>query len=128
MNQGYRRQVLDCAGRAQRRRRFQTRTQRGVAPAGAGLPPQSKNVLQFMVPARVQRAFKVEGRSFLGTDIVAHVFQRAGSGDFESPKTAGWKARPTRSPERLRYRTIVEVAAGLYQRSSAGKYSRISSS
>jgi hypothetical protein len=43
MNQGYCRQVLECAGRAQRRGRFQTRTQSGVAPAGAGLPPQSKN-------------------------------------------------------------------------------------
>jgi hypothetical protein len=45
---------VEFAGRAQRRRRFQARTQAGGAPAGAGLPPHSKNVLRFIAAARVE--------------------------------------------------------------------------
>src|SRR6185503_18184446 len=45
------RQVLECAGRAQRRRRFRTRIQSGVA---LRLPPQSKRLRSFMVPMCVQ--------------------------------------------------------------------------
>src|SRR6266542_1971134 len=45
------RQVLECAGRAQRRRRFRTRTQSGVA---LRLPPQSKRLPRFTAPMRLQ--------------------------------------------------------------------------
>jgi hypothetical protein len=87
MSQWFRRQVLECAGGARRRRRFQTRTQNGVAPAGAGLPPQSQNVLWFMVPTR---ATTLTILSFL---LLAATRTMAAPGLFEGETNVGGPKR-----------------------------------